>query len=171
MNVSSLLFWLLLGLCLLFLLLVGARWYVAREQTPLGPSAAEPVPQQLSACPSTPNCVGSQEREPSVAPFPLLPGDQGAESLALLAQLIEAMPRSAIKRQEAGYLHAEFESWLFGFIDDLELLVNHTPPQIEVRSAARLGYSDLGVNRRRVEQLRKGYLEAGTSQQGPKAPE
>ena len=52
------------------------------------------------------------------------------------------------------YLHAECRSALFGFVDDLELHLRASDGIIAVRSASRLGYGDLGVNRRRVESLR-----------------
>ena len=56
------------------------------------------------------------------------------------------------------YLHAEFRSLIFRFVDDLELLVDPVAGVIDVRSASRLGRSDFGVNRRRVEELRRRFL-------------
>ncbi len=55
------------------------------------------------------------------------------------------------------YLHAEFRSQLFGFIDDLEILVDEEQNSIAVRSASRVGYSDLGANRHRVQEIRRRY--------------
>jgi uncharacterized protein (DUF1499 family) len=60
-----------------------------------------------------------------------------------------------------GYLHAECRSALFGFVDDLELHLRVSEGVIAVRSASRLGYSDLGVNRRRVEILRTSLINRG----------
>jgi uncharacterized protein (DUF1499 family) len=59
------------------------------------------------------------------------------------------------------YLHAECESAVFGFVDDLELHLRSLEGVIAVRSASRLGYSDLGVNRRRVERLRAMLARQG----------
>ena len=69
------------------------------------------------------------------------------------------MPRSKIIELSDIYLHAEFESRIFRFIDDVEFLVNEDKKIIEVRSASRVGYGDFGVNRKRVEMLRNQYLE------------
>ena len=62
---------------------------------------------------------------------------------------------------ETDYLHAECASAIFGFVDDLELHLRTTEGMIAVRSAARLGYSDLGVNRRRIENLRALLVSQG----------
>jgi uncharacterized protein (DUF1499 family) len=56
-----------------------------------------------------------------------------------------------------GYLHAEFRSALFGFVDDVEFRMDETAGRIDVRSASRTGYFDFGVNRRRVEEIRARF--------------
>jgi uncharacterized protein (DUF1499 family) len=65
------------------------------------------------------------------------------------------MPRTRIVQREPGYLRAECRSALMGFVDDLELELRASEQLIAVRSASRLGWSDMGVNRRRVEELRR----------------
>lgn len=67
---------------------------------------------------------------------------------------VAGLPRTAIVMQTDDYLHAECSSALFGFVDDLELHLRPEQNLIAVRSAARLGRSDFGVNRKRVENLR-----------------
>ena len=64
------------------------------------------------------------------------------------------LPRTKIVTDSDGYLHAECRSAVFGFVDDLELHFRSEEKMIAVRSAARMGSSDFGVNRDRVEQLR-----------------
>lgn len=71
------------------------------------------------------------------------------------------LPRTRIVTERADYLHAECRSALFGFVDDLELNLRPSERIIAVRSAARLGYSDFGVNRRRVEALRAALIRQG----------
>jgi len=61
-------------------------------------------------------------------------------------------------KETSDYLHAECRSAWFGFVDDLELHLRPSEASIAVRSASRLGYSDLGVNRRRVEDLRASLI-------------
>ncbi len=81
------------------------------------------------------------------------------EALARLRSIIEAMPRTKIVKATPQYLRAEFRSAIFGFVDDVELAVGGAPGVIHVRSASRVGYWDLGVNRRRVEQIREKFAQ------------
>jgi uncharacterized protein (DUF1499 family) len=74
---------------------------------------------------------------------------------------VESLPRTKIISETADYLHAECTSAFFGFVDDLELHLRTAEGVIAVRSAARLGYSDLGVNRRRIEDLRALLIKRG----------
>lgn len=71
------------------------------------------------------------------------------------------MPRTDVVTATDAYLHAECRSPILGFVDDLELSLRPREAQIQVRSASRVGYSDFGVNRRRVEDLRKRLRAAG----------
>jgi uncharacterized protein (DUF1499 family) len=71
------------------------------------------------------------------------------------------LPRTRIVKETEDYLHAECRSALFRFVDDLELQLRPSESIIAVRSASRLGYSDLGVNRRRVEGLRESLTRLG----------
>lgn len=108
---------------------------------------------RLRPCPGSPNCVVSEGRDANIAPFLL----QGAEGWKRLRLAIIAQGGS-IEREDDGYLHATFRSRLFGFVDDLEC--RRDGAMAQVRSASRLGWWDLGANRRRVERLRK-VLEMG----------
>ncbi|MEX0739150.1 MAG: DUF1499 domain-containing protein [Pseudohongiella sp.] len=103
---------------------------------------------QLAACPDSPNCVSSFEQRESHAIAPL------TGNLAAVRAALEEMPRAVIVTQENNYIHAEFTSRLMGFIDDVEFLADPASGQVHVRSASRLGHSDLGVNRERVETIR-----------------
>ncbi|MBM5799011.1 MAG: DUF1499 domain-containing protein, partial [Cyanobacteria bacterium M_surface_9_m1_291] len=69
--------------------------------------------------------------------------------------VIEAMPRTEVLEQGDGYLHATASSALFGFVDDLELYADASRGELQARSLSRLGDSDLGVNARRLDQLRE----------------
>ena len=68
--------------------------------------------------------------------------------------ILDGLPRTKIISSTDDYLHAECSSAVFGFVDDLELHLRPAENLIAVRSASRLGHSDFGVNRKRVEQLR-----------------
>ena len=116
---------------------------------------------RLAPCPWTPNCVSSDAADTShgVAAFRLnAPPEQAWRALR---SALESLPRVGIVAITEDYIHAECSSAVFGFVDDLELNLRAQENLISVRSAARLGYSDFGVNRRRVENLRQLLLLQG----------
>ena len=67
------------------------------------------------------------------------------------------MPRSKIVSEQDNYLHIEFTSRIMRFVDDVEFYFNDTKKIIQVRSASRVGRSDFGVNRKRVEMIRSEF--------------
>ena len=115
---------------------------------------------RLAECPGTPNCVSSQAAEPgeAIPPF-AVSGDPG-EAFARLRSIVAQDPRSRIVVDRDDYLHAEFTSRLFRFTDDVEFLLDPAGRVIHVRSASRVGRSDLGANRQRVEALRTRYQQS-----------
>jgi uncharacterized protein (DUF1499 family) len=115
----------------------------------------------MAPCPSSPNCVSSdaQDNDHHVAPLQL--AVPAAEAWQAARDQVAEFPRTRIVSEAPGYLHAECRSALLGFIDDLELNLRPSEGLIAVRSAARLGYSDFGVNRKRVEALRAALLSRG----------
>ena len=106
----------------------------------------------LRSCPDSPNCVSSMavDAEQHVKPFALQMAPDEAWPAAKHAIL--KLPRTQIVSSTDDYLHAECRSAVFGFVDDLELQLLAEQQQIEIRSAARSGYYDFGVNRKRVEE-------------------
>ncbi|NEP20416.1 MAG: DUF1499 domain-containing protein [Leptolyngbya sp. SIO4C1] len=115
---------------------------------------------ELAACPSSPNCVSSQaEDDHAIAPLTYSRDHQAAQ--ATLVKILQNQPRTQIIEQRPDYVYAEFASRLMGFVDDAEFYFPSDTKTIEVRSAARLGESDLGVNRRRLEQIRLALQELG----------
>jgi uncharacterized protein (DUF1499 family) len=111
---------------------------------------------QLATCPNTPNCVSSQasaaDKEHSVEPIAF--SGEAKAAIARLKTIIESSERTKIIQADENYLYAEFASKLMGFVDDVEFYADDSAKVIHVRSASRLGQSDLGVNRKRVEELR-----------------
>lgn len=105
---------------------------------------------KLASCPGTPNCVNSQSDNPQskIEPLP-------AVAIADLRKVIEGMEGSKIIEQTDNYLYAEFKTKLMGFVDDVEFYLEPNENVIHVRSASRLGKSDLGVNRKRIETIRE----------------
>jgi len=115
----------------------------------------------LAPCPSMPNCVSSQSRDPEHAVAALTCTSSPAEAMAKLKRIVQAMPRTLIVTETPTYLHAEFTSAIMRFVDDVEFSLEESTRSIHIRSASRLGKSDLGVNRKRVEEIRSRWMAEG----------
>jgi uncharacterized protein (DUF1499 family) len=109
---------------------------------------------RLVPCPDRPNCVSSQAADSEHAIAPIAMYRDPAAAMSDLADVIRAMHGATVIAAGPDYLHAEFASTVFGFVDDVEFVPDASANVIHVRSAARLGASDFGVNRRRVETIR-----------------
>lgn len=109
---------------------------------------------KLAPCPNTPNCVSSQSQDSAhrIAPLPYS-GDPKT-ALQQVKAIVESLPRTNMIQSTDQYLYAEFTSALMGFVDDVEFWVDPEASVIQVRSASRLGESDLGVNRKRIDTIR-----------------
>ena len=125
------------------------------------PSALGLSDSRLKPCPSSPNCFSSDDhdKDHKIAPFQLV--KPANEVWSVVRELVSKLPRTHIVKESEDYLHAECRSFLFGFVDDLELHLRPAAGIIAVRSAARSGYSDFGVNRRRIESLRTALINQG----------
>lgn len=142
---------------LLMLILVPAAFLGLMSLTSREPKTG-PVAGKLRACPDSPNCVVSENETPASRVDPL-PFD-GAPQQAWAA-LREAVERGGgvIREDRDGYLWATFTSRIFRFVDDVEFRMDAAGGVIHVRSASRAGYSDFGVNRKRVEKLRAAFAD------------
>jgi uncharacterized protein (DUF1499 family) len=109
----------------------------------------------LAPCGDQPNCVGSQGTDPGHQIEPLHIKGTMKEARRQVLDLLTSLPRTRLVTQRPDYLHVEFKSFVFGFVDDVEFQFVEGGNIIHVRSASRLGHSDLGVNRRRVEMIRR----------------
>jgi uncharacterized protein (DUF1499 family) len=110
--------------------------------------------RHLSPCPSSPNCVSTQAQDESHAIAPLRYQKTRAEAKEALKAIIRTLPRTKLVEEDDTYLHYEFTSLLLRFVDDVEFLFDDEAKTIHFRSASRTGYGDLGVNRRRMEEIR-----------------
>ncbi len=118
-------------------------------------SPRHPLGLPLAACPPTPNCVSSladpSDAEHYIPPLPA-PGP-AAQSLERAAALLAARPRTTVLTVDGAWLHATERSRLWGYVDDIELWADVDSGLLHLRSAARVGRTDMGVNRRRMEEL------------------
>ena len=116
---------------------------------------------QLASCPPSPNCVVSQnaDSEHTIAPISYQTDRNSAKESLL--KVLQVVPRTTIVESSKDYIRVECASRLLGFVDDAEFYFPEEEKVIHIRSASRLGESDLGVNRRRLEQIRLAMEDLG----------
>ena len=115
----------------------------------------------LKAPPSSPNAVSSQATSGDHQIAPLAYKGSQEQAMKALKAIIESTPNTRIVETKPDYLYAEYASALMGFVDDVEFYFPPNGKIIHVRSASRLGYSDLGANRKRIEAIRARLAQAG----------
>lgn len=113
------------------------------------PENLGPHDGSLAGCPDSPNCVSSSDQRESHGIAPI------EAPLARIRSHLETLDNAEIITAESDYLYVEFTSSLMGFVDDVEFLAAADGSGVQVRSASRLGYSDMGVNRKRIESIRE----------------
>ncbi|MDX8397723.1 MAG: DUF1499 domain-containing protein [Mariprofundaceae bacterium] len=110
--------------------------------------------QNLMACPQSPNCVCSEIHSQNDATHFIQPINDQGDRWQHLESLIE-QHGGVIIEHEPAYIYAKFTSSLFHFVDDVEFHLDQSQGLIHVRSSSRVGHSDFGVNRKRIELIRK----------------
>ena len=149
-----------ISLLLVFVVFLGIKITLTGEPQLLAgnrPSNLGVRAGQLAPCPSTPNCVSSQSQDPAhkIEPFTYNSAPQAA--MADLQTVLQSYRRIKAIAQTENYLYTEFTIPVVGFVDDVEFFLDENARVIHVRSASRLGESDLGVNRSRIEKLRAKF--------------
>lgn len=117
---------------------------------------------KLAPCPNTPNCVSSQaspDNSHYIAPFKIK--GKAEDAWTAFQQALASRKRTVITEASSDALHAEATSLVFRFVDDINAVLDADAKMIHIRSASRVGHSDLGVNRRRIEALREQLQQAG----------
>jgi len=112
---------------------------------------------RLMACPDTPNCVSTAAGPAARYVSPFEYSGKREEAIATMVHILRGMKNTKIRDEEDGYLWLECSSKFLGFVDDLEIYFPAEKPVVYIRSASRLGYWDLGVNRKRVEKIRERF--------------
>jgi uncharacterized protein (DUF1499 family) len=138
--------WMVMGFAVLFMGCTGSRPAL------LGVTNGKFIP-----CPGSPNCVSSQDRDQKHAIEPLSYKGSPQEARTHLLAIIGGMKRAKVVTAQELYIHVEFTSAIFRFVDDAEFFIDDMQKVIHLRSAARLGYSDFGVNRKRMETIRQKF--------------
>ena len=112
---------------------------------------------RLRPCPDRPNCVSTQDTDERHRIEPIRFEGPREEARERLLAVIGQMDRATLVRAVADYIHVEFRSAVFRFVDDVEFLIDETARLIHFRSASRAGYYDFKVNRKRMEDIRRRF--------------
>ena len=108
-------------------------------------------------CPKSPNCVSTHATDDKQKMNPIKFSGSLNEAKDKIIDIISSLKRSKIITNKENYIHAEFRTATFKFVDDVEFLFDDSEKIIHFRSRARLGYSDMGVNRKRMETIGNMY--------------
>ena len=112
---------------------------------------------RLKTCPNSPNCVCSYDTDQEHGIEPIKFSGEAKAAIASLKQIIDSTPLTAVIESKDDYIYAEFTTKLMGYVDDVEFYTPANTNVIQVRSASRLGKSDLGLNRKRIEEIRAQF--------------
>lgn len=151
---------LVLLMVLLFSVFVVQRFYSFGIESQAGASPGL-VDGLLSRCPPTPNCVNSEysdDREHYITAIKI-PAAAAGGIMEELPAIVQLMGGEVINRSE-NYLASTFTSLLFGFVDDFELRLDTEKGLLHMRSGARVGHGDLGVNSARVTEFKQQVQSA-----------
>mgnify|MGYP001131745639 CR=1 FL=1 len=114
---------------------------------------------RLHPCPGKPNCVSTQDPDAKRAMAPLSFAGTKQETRDRILGIVRGMKRSEIVEASDDYIHACFRSRVFGFVDDVEFLLDEDARLVHFRSASQVGTYDFGVNRRRMQGISERYNE------------
>ena len=143
----------IVGLCLTGVIGMFVLSFTASRPTNLGVNSEG----RLADVPSSPNCVSTQTADQSHWIAPLEFSGPPNDALARLLEVIANMPGSKVISRDKHYVYVEFTSTFFRFVDYVEFLMEPETNQIHFRSASRVGHSDLGANRKRMETIRTAF--------------
>lgn len=137
----------------LFILLRVGVTFASRSPAIAGSNSTSGS-EQLGDCTKKPNCQGSQSSRKSQTVDALTITLNASNAMPALVTAINELGGKIAQKQD-NYVHATFKSPLMGYTDDVEMLVDVASNEVQIRSASRLGYSDLGANKKRIAKIRR----------------
>jgi uncharacterized protein (DUF1499 family) len=138
--------------CLLAASILVSLWLLA-DPSEIPSASVSESGKRLLPCPESPNCVSSESEDDRHSIAPLNFKGPPQDAFDCLKRLLMATRRAQVVSSEANLLHVEFRTRL-GFVDDAHFALDKKRGLIQMRSASRMGYWDLGANRRRLERIR-----------------
>ena len=113
--------------------------------------------EKLAPCPDKPNCISSQSTDQTHSVSPFTYTSPQKDAFADLKRILSDMKNASLVEESPIYIRSEFTTTLFRFVDDVEFFFDDAKKIIHIRSSSRLGYTDFGVNRERVEKIREAW--------------
>jgi len=113
----------------------------------------------LAPCPNSPNCVSTQNSDDQHTIEAIVFDGPPEDAMRKLKAVLAVIPRMEIITETESYIHAEATSLIFRFRDDVEFFIDQQSNLIHFRSASRVGKSDLGANRKRMEEIRTAFKQ------------
>jgi uncharacterized protein (DUF1499 family) len=108
----------------------------------------------LSACPKTPNCVSTNQEDLNRFMLPVkYDGLTLEEAKEILREVLATLPKLSVVKDEGAYLHAEAQTMVFEYTQDVEFLFDEKTKELHFKSASRVGYTDFGSNKRRMQSV------------------
>lgn len=144
----------LISVFVLFVVLRLSIGFFSASRVATGLISLDGASPTLSGCDDLLNCTSSTATAKKNHVEPLAYQSESTKVIESIADVIAKQKGAKIETQTANYLHATYKTTLMGYTDDLELLLDENSGELHIRSASRIGSSDLGANRKRIEALR-----------------
>ncbi len=114
---------------------------------------------QLAACSKTPNCVSTTHQDLNRLMLPVkYEGLSLEEAKDVLFEVLKTLPKIKIEKDEGTYVHAEAQTMVFEYVQDVEFLFDEEAKTLHFRSASRVGFTDFGSNKRRMQSIVARFL-------------
>ena len=156
LKMTTIIKYLLTGLSLVIIVFILTRLGVFSGKRPanIGVRAGK-----LAPCPESHNCVSTQAEDAEHAINPIAFSEPLEQVQDRMMTILNTIPRTKVIVNEPGYIYAEFKTAIMMYTDDVEFWFDEDAGLIHFRSASRLGYSDMGLNKRRMESIRHQYMQ------------
>ena len=145
-------------LILLFIVISFVIYFFILGMNSKSKDAPSLINDHLSKCPETPNCFSTENKNHTghyISPIYISEENKtNSDSLLILKEIVQSMG-GEIKTEKEHYFSSTLTSNIFGFVDDLEIRMDNIEHVIHIRSASRVGRSDMGVNKKRIELIKQ----------------
>ena len=127
-----------------------AKLFISGSESQKMPDQMTYSDNKLGICGEKPNCVSSFQQKEDTHYIGSITMRE-----TLLLQIQEKLSEKGCTQEkiEVGYWYYKCRSSLFGFVDDVEVLYLAESETLHYRSSSRVGYSDMGANRKRVQEI------------------